>query len=50
MQHVTIPDRAVLAQRAENIETRWQLPARKWLRMMRSVSAATPSLPNAPAA
>jgi spermidine synthase len=37
MQHVTIPDRAVLAQRAENIETRWKLPARKWLRMMRSL-------------
>ncbi|HEY4959175.1 MAG TPA: spermidine synthase, partial [Caldimonas sp.] len=50
MKQVTVPGRDELARRAENIETRWQLPARKWLRMMRSVSAATPSLPNAPAA
>jgi spermidine synthase len=35
MKHVTVPDRAVLARRAENIETRWKLPARKWLRMLR---------------
>ncbi len=27
------PDRTVLAQRAETIETRWGLPARKWLRV-----------------
>jgi len=37
MKHVTVPDRAALARRAENIETRWKLPARKWLRMMRSL-------------
>ena len=35
MKHVTLPDRSVLARRAENVETRWKLPARKWLRMMR---------------
>jgi spermidine synthase len=35
MKQVTVPDRDELARRAENIETRWQLPARKWLRMMR---------------
>jgi spermidine synthase len=29
------PDRAALAARADNIEARFQLPARKWLRMMR---------------
>ena len=29
------PDRAMLAARADNIEARFQLPARKWLRMMR---------------
>ena len=34
MKHVTVPGRSVLARRAENIETRWQLPARKWLRML----------------
>ncbi len=36
MKHVTVPEPAVLARRAENIETRWQLPARKWLRMFRA--------------
>ena len=34
-----VPERAVLARRAENIETRWQLPARKWLRMLRPAAA-----------
>ncbi len=29
------PDRDALAARADNIETRFQLPARKWLRMIR---------------
>ena len=36
MKHVTLPDAGELARRAENIETRWRLPARKWLRMMRA--------------
>jgi len=31
-----MPGRDELAARAENIETRFQLPARKWLRMIRS--------------
>jgi spermidine synthase len=31
------PDRAVLAERAETIETRWGLPARKWLRVFKAV-------------
>jgi spermidine synthase len=31
------PDRTVLAQRAETIETRWGLPARKWLRVFKPV-------------
>ncbi len=35
MKHVTVPERSVLARRAENVETRWKLPARKWVRMMR---------------
>jgi spermidine synthase len=42
MKHVTVPDRSVLARRAENVETRWQLPARKWLRMMRLPSEPSP--------
>jgi len=32
---VTLPDRAALAARADNIESRLGLPARKWLRMIR---------------
>jgi len=35
-----MPDRDELAARAENIETRFLLPARKWLRMIRTLSAA----------
>ena len=45
MKHVTVPDRLVLAQRAENIETRWKLPARKWLRMMRPLPELVPTSP-----
>jgi spermidine synthase len=30
------PDRITLAQRAETIETRWGLPARKWLRVFKA--------------
>jgi len=51
MKQVTVPGRDELARRAENIETRWQLPAGKWLRMMRPVPAASPALlPNPPPA
>ena len=35
MKQVTFAALDELARRAENIETRWQLPARKWLRMLR---------------
>lgn len=39
-----MPGRELLAARAENIETRLQLPAGKWLRMIRALPAAdTPS-------
>ena len=31
------PDRALLAERAQTIETRWGLPARKWLRVLKPV-------------
>ena len=34
------PDRATLAQRADNIESRFKLPARKWLRMIRPLDNA----------
>jgi spermidine synthase len=32
------PNRATLAERAETIETRWNLPARKWLRVFKPVA------------
>jgi spermidine synthase len=51
MKHVTVPDRSTLARRAENIETRWKLPARKWLRMMRPPPESAPTkLPEPPPA
>lgn len=54
MKHVTLPERSELAARAENIETRWRLPARKWLRMVRMVrmvpARETAPVPNLPPA
>jgi spermidine synthase len=41
-KHVTAPDRALLAERAQNIETRFKLPARKWLRMIQPLPAPVP--------
>ena len=40
---VALPDRAELAARADNIETRFGLPARKWLRMIRVPLPPQPS-------
>jgi spermidine synthase len=40
---LALPDRATLGARAENIETRFGLPARKWLRMIRV--PPSPALP-----
>ena len=39
LKHATMPDRATLAARADNIEHRFKLPARKWLRMIRPLTA-----------
>jgi spermidine synthase len=41
-KNLTFPDRDTLAARAENIETRFALPARKWLRMIRTLPELTP--------
>lgn len=49
MKHVTLPGPDDLARRVENIETRWQLPARKWLRMLRPVAFAAAPAPPPPA-
>lgn len=43
MKGGTLPDRETLAQRAETLDTRFKLPAKKWLRMMRPLSPV-PSL------
>jgi len=37
---VAVPDRDVLEQRAANIESRFKLPARKWLRLVRPLPAS----------
>jgi spermidine synthase len=34
------PARALIAERAETVETRWGLPARKWLRVLKPVQSA----------
>jgi spermidine synthase len=38
-KHTALPDRTVLAARADNIEKRFKLPAKKWLRMIRPLGA-----------
>jgi spermidine synthase len=52
LKNAALPQRALLALRADNIETRFKLPARKWLRMIRPLPSADaastepePSLP-----
>ncbi len=42
VKNLDFPDRDLLAARAENIETRFGLPARKWLRMIRALPELTP--------
>jgi spermidine synthase len=42
MKGLGLPSREVLAERADNIENRYDLPARKWLRMIRNPNGATP--------
>jgi spermidine synthase len=39
-RHVAVPDRATLESRAANIDQRFGLPARKWLRMVRPLDPA----------
>jgi spermidine synthase len=41
VKNLTFPDRDMLAARAETIETRFGLPARKWLRMIRALPEST---------
>ena len=45
MKQVTFAPLDELARRAENIETRWQLPARKWLRMLRPAAGPAATHP-----
>jgi spermidine synthase len=39
LKHAPMPDRATLAARADNIERRFKLPAKKWLRMIRPLAS-----------
>ena len=40
LRHTPLPDRETLAARADEIERRFKLPARKWLRMIRPLAPA----------
>lgn len=40
LKNAPMPERTVLAERADNIERRFKLPARKWLRMIRPLERA----------
>jgi spermidine synthase len=42
LKNADVPERDTLAARADNIEDRFQLPARKWLRMIRPLTEPTP--------
>jgi spermidine synthase len=48
LKHASMPDRATLAARADNIERRFKLPAKKWLRMIRPLAPAAANEPNGP--
>jgi spermidine synthase len=48
MKQVTFEGADEVARRAQNIETRWQLPARKWLRMLRPAGGLGATDPAAP--
>ena len=39
LKHAAMPDRATLVARADNIERRLKLPAKKWLRMIRPLAS-----------
>lgn len=41
-----LPERSLLAERADVIEDRYKLPARKWLRMLRGLPAVANAVPN----
>ncbi|HWH82946.1 MAG TPA: spermidine synthase [Burkholderiaceae bacterium] len=46
IKNESLPARAELAARADNIERRFKLPARKWLRMLRPVASGDASQPH----
>ncbi|MDE2298921.1 MAG: spermidine synthase [Burkholderiales bacterium] len=43
LKNAELPERAALAQRADAIERRFKLPAKKWLRMIRPLPQALPA-------
>ena len=45
-----MPERSVLAARADDIEKRFKLPAKKWLRMIRPLAPTDAAMAGAAAA
>jgi spermidine synthase len=43
LKNTPMPERDTLAARADNIESRFKLPAKKWLRMMRPLASSADS-------
>jgi hypothetical protein len=43
LKNTPMPERDTLAARADNIESRFKLPAKKWLRMMRPLASLAES-------
>ncbi len=48
LKNAALPARALLAARADNIERRFKLPARKWLRMIRPLAPPAAAAPEPP--
>jgi len=46
---LTMPEREVLVQRSETLETRWALPARKWMKLLSAWTPASTPKPARPA-
>ncbi len=42
-----LPEREVLAQRAETLQSRWDLPAAKWVKLLSTFQSAKPKAPKA---
>ena len=45
VKNAAVPDRETLVARAQNVETRFKLPAKKWLRLIRTLADPDPADP-----